>query len=291
MKQRPRLNKQIFKPLRKRRIGRIIDKLTFGKIMLIWISTIFFFGLVYFFLSGNMSYLSYSKSELEITNVWESIYFSFVTATTTGFGDIIPLGNFRIVAIFEVVFGLLLLALVTSRLVSIKQDVLLSEIYDLSFNEKINSIRSSLLLFRQNIERTIAKTDQESYSKKDVDDIYIYLSSLKDILNEVWDIFYKPNENRYIKKIDPVNTELILNSLLSSFEKIHELNLHLNKKQITWKDEATMMITRNCLSLFDNIFSTIRSYKISDKALKDLKKREKKIIRILRKISRRCNKN
>ncbi|MFH1053448.1 MAG: potassium channel family protein [Candidatus Woesearchaeota archaeon] len=282
MKHISRLNKQIFKPLRKRRIGRIIDKLTFGKIMLIWISTIFFFGLAYFFLSGSMSYLSYSKSELEITNVWDAIYFSFVTATTTGFGDIIPLGNFRIVAIFEVVFGLLLLALVTSRLVSIKQDVLLSEIYDLSFNEKINSIRSSLLLFRQNIERTIAKTDQETYSKKDVDDIYIYLSSLKDILNEIWDIFYKQNENRYIKKIDPVNTELILNSLLSSFEKLHELNLHLNKKKIVWKDEATMMITRNCLSLFDNIFSTIKSYKISDKALKDLKKREKGIIRILK---------
>ncbi len=92
-----------------------------------------------------------------INNLPDSIYFSFVTATTTGFGDFLPQGWFKLIVIAEVICGLLLLALVTSKLVSIKQDILLKEIYDMSFYERINRLRSGLLLFRQNLVSSSAR--------------------------------------------------------------------------------------------------------------------------------------
>ena len=117
-----------------------LDKLTFFKIFLIWTSVIVIFGLIYFFFTTTRAFLFYTTSNSTVDQVLDAIYFSFITATSTGYGDIVPSGVFKIITIFEVVFGLLLLAFVTSRLISIKQDIILTEIYEISFNEKINRL-------------------------------------------------------------------------------------------------------------------------------------------------------
>src|SRR3989338_6930496 len=122
-----------------------IDKLKFIHILILWVFIIMSFGMAYYFLANVNSFLYYNLDQSPITRVIDAVYFSFVAATTTGFGDIIPMGVFKIVSIIEVIFGLLLLALVTSKLVSIKQDMILDEIYESSLNEKINRLRSSLL--------------------------------------------------------------------------------------------------------------------------------------------------
>jgi len=75
-------------------------------------------------------------------------------------------GFFKLISIFEVVFGLLLLAFVTSKLVSIKQDVILNEIYDISFNERLSMVRSSLLLFRQSLSRMMEKIEEIGKAKE-----------------------------------------------------------------------------------------------------------------------------
>jgi len=112
-----------------------IDRLKFKHIFLIWVSAIFFFGLIYHFSINSEAFLLYSKEGTHVSGIKDAIYFSFVTATTTGFGDIIPVGYFKTVAVIEVIFGLLLLAVVTSKLISIKQDAILSELYEFSLND------------------------------------------------------------------------------------------------------------------------------------------------------------
>src|SRR3989344_6939090 len=108
------------------RITRIFDKLTFFDMFMIWVLIISVFGVTFYFASDEASYLLYAKSNQAVSTLADSIYFSFITATSTGFGDIIPQGNFKTMAIFEVVFGLVLLATLTSKLVSIKEDAILT---------------------------------------------------------------------------------------------------------------------------------------------------------------------
>ena len=206
-----------------KKVSSLIDKLTFFKIFFIWTIVIFIFGFVYFIFSSIGSYLYFSRSGAPIDSVLDHIYFSFITATSTGYGDIIPIGFFKILAIVEVVFGLLLLAFVTSKLISIKQDIILNELYEISFNEKLSRLRSSLLLFRQNINRTIDKVESGTIRKREVQDIYVTLSSLEDILNEILFQMEKPEERGFTKVIDPLNTELIFTSITQSFEKFSEL--------------------------------------------------------------------
>ncbi len=142
-----------------------LDKTNFFHIFFIWALIIVIFGICYFILRTDNTLLYYISEKENVTRLTDAIYFSFVTATSTGFGDIIPLGFFKLMAVLEVIFGLMLLAFVTSKLVSIKQDVILTEIYDLSFNEKINRIRASMLFFRQQISRLIAHIESDTIKK------------------------------------------------------------------------------------------------------------------------------
>ncbi|MBI2665619.1 two pore domain potassium channel family protein, partial [Candidatus Woesearchaeota archaeon] len=139
-----------------------LDKITFTNILLVWTGTITMMGIAYFLLSNNISYLYYNSQDRVVDSLLDSIYFSFVTATSTGFGDIIPIGTFKVFAILEVIIGLLLLSFVTFKLVSLKQDLILNDIYEISFHEKLNRIRSSLLLFRQNTSKFISKLEDGS---------------------------------------------------------------------------------------------------------------------------------
>ena len=110
-----------------------VDRVTFIHILVVWIVVISSFGIVYFLLASKNAYLLSTASNIPVQGIIDHIYFSFVTATTTGFGDIVPMGYFKLIAIVEVTFGFMLLAFVTSKLVSLKQNVLLDEIYDISF--------------------------------------------------------------------------------------------------------------------------------------------------------------
>ena len=79
-----------------------------------------------------------------------------------------------------------------------------------------------MLLFRQNISRLISKVEEEVIRKREIHDLYAHLSSLEDILNEIQFLMEKPEERRFTKVIDPLNTELIFISIIHSFERFSE---------------------------------------------------------------------
>ncbi len=239
------------------------DRLTFIRILLLWLLIVSLFGFIFHFFSSNSAYLFSTITKQPINSLLESIYFSFISATTTGFGDIVPTGNFKIIATIEVIFGLLLLAVVTSKLVSIKQNVIIGELYEISFNEKINKIRSALLLFRQTMSRLIARIDDNTIRKKEVKDIYIEISSLDNILSELETFVSRQKlSNSYMKQLDPVSAELLLHSINLSFLKLNELIEDLvSSHKHEWKRPVTTNIIKVCMASYENIFAKIKSMK------------------------------
>jgi len=215
-----------------------IDSLTFTRIFTVWVAVVILFGLIYHFNTTENSYLSFTKTGNYVDKVQDTVYFSFITATTTGFGDIAPNGYFKFISIIEVILGLLLLALVTSKLVSIKQDLLLGEIFEISFKERINRLRSSLLLFRQNISRQMSRKSDDSRAQ---------LFMLKETLNEIYAIL--PNEKQ-VRKIGSTDLEILLNSMILSFEKLRD---YLKKRP------ANERLVMTCLNLADKIFDQAKA--------------------------------
>ncbi|MBN1377098.1 two pore domain potassium channel family protein [Candidatus Woesearchaeota archaeon] len=279
--------KDMFKRINNRNLIRWMDNLTFFKILIILTIVIIIFGVTYIIFSNNSSFLLNNQEGKHVSGIKDSIYFSFVAATTTGFGDIIPMGMFKFIAIIEVIFGLLLIAFVTSKLVSIKQDVILSEVYELSFNEKINRIRSSLLLFRQNIDRIMGKIEENSIKKREINNIHIHISSLEDVISDLIHIIVKQKRDKsstyFIKSIDSVNTELILNSIITSFEKLYDLIFLMAQNKTEWKTDINILILNKCLNMNETLFNQLISSNIIIKEkLNDIISQKNKIVSLIK---------
>ena len=259
----------------------LLDRLNFIHILLFWFVVILAFGFFYIAFSTGPSFLSQSGQPVD--NFFDAIYFSFVTATTTAFGDIVPVGFIRVIAIVEVVFGLLLLALVTSKLVSIKQDAILNEVYEISFNERLNRLRSSLLLFRQNVERVISKIEDKSFVKRDIVIVNSNLPSLRDILIEIKDLSKKDKKNSmFLRTMDSVTTELLFNSVISSLDKLDELFDLLKSKGFAHKELVHIESINDSLEIIDSLFNDLPVI-IKKDTVNDLIKRKEASVERLRK--------
>ena len=245
------------------------DKVEFWHIFFAWVSIVILFGLIFFYASNPASNLTYTHTQKPVADLMDHIYFSFITATTTGFGDIVPVGYFKILAIIEVTFGLLLLAVVTSKFISIKQDIILTEIYEISFFEKINRIRSSLLLFRQNAGRLISKIEDGTIQKREIHDLYTLLSPLEDILSELSPLVNPQSKNLFTKVLDGTNTELLLTSITHSFEKLEELLKILNDKGQEWRRDITLNVISHSIDLNNSLFEKINRLHTLDIARAD----------------------
>lgn len=73
-----------------------------------------------------------------------AVYFSFVTATSIGYGDIVPVGLARVVAVAEAISALLIFGAVIAKFVSHRQDELMIEIHRTTFEERLDRVQSNL---------------------------------------------------------------------------------------------------------------------------------------------------
>ena len=247
--------KEVKRHLRKPR--HLLDRMNFAAILLIWVGIVVLFGIIYHVLQTDDTQLFYVVEKQPLKEAADAVYFSFVAATTTGFGDIVPQGWFKLLAIAEVVLGLLLLALVTSKLVSLKQDIILGELYEISFYEKINRLRSTLLLFRQNLDKVMTRVEENRLKTREIPALYMYLSSFEDVLNEFLSLV-SMDRNRYLKDLDPVSAELLLSSMVQSFEKVNELAAMLDEHKIAWNDSLTSELLKRCSTTTHDLFDRMR---------------------------------
>ena len=265
----------------KRHLGKprhLLDRMNFPAILLIWLGLVVLFGMIYYYAQGDAASLFHVVERHSMTNLIESLYFSFVAATN-GFGDIVPQGWFRLLAVTEVALGLLLVALITSKLVSLKQDIILGELYEISFYEKINRLRSTLFLFRQNLDRVMTRAEENRLKAREIHALYMYFSSFEDVLNEFLSLATM-NKSRYLKNIDPVSAELLLGSIVHSFEKVNELSNILDSHKIAWNDTLTTELLKRCTATTNDIFDRIRLSKdLGKEALENLTHRKNAALR------------
>ncbi len=255
------------------------DRVKFWHILSMWVAMVVLFGFMFYFFSGTSAHLTYTLNQKPVLGLWDNIYFSFVTATTTGFGDVVPVGFFKVLAVLEVMFCLLLLSLVTSKLISIKQDIILTEIYEISFFEKINRLRSSLLLFRQNATRLIAKVEDGSIQKREIHDMYTLVAPFEDLLSELSPLVNPQSKNLFTKVLDATNTELLLTSITHSFEKLYELLKVLNDKEHEWRREINLSVMSRCIELNGSLFDKIRGLHTMDaRRIAELSEQNSKVI-------------
>ncbi len=277
MKKNQQTKKGSFSNSTSKRIYNFIDRVSFLHILLIWLGIVISFGFIYKFFSGTTSFLQLNQTQSVVHNLLDSIYFSFVSATTTGFGDITPLGSFRVLSTLEVVISLLIVAIVTSKLISLKQNVILDELYEITFLERINRMRSALLLFRQDIHNLIHKVEDGLVKKRDIQSLYQQLGTFKENINEITAALF--HQNKYFtKQLDEMNAKLIANSMNHSFQRLVELLETLTVQGFLWTTDKNIMFLEKSLQSYTDFYTQLKRTKILDvQTIKDFCK-EKDIV-------------
>ncbi len=76
--------------------------------------------------------------------LWTSLYFSIVTATSVGYGDVTPTGIVRPLAMTEAVLGLLIFGFVISKFLGRRQEELVEEIHRIAFEDRLDRVQMNL---------------------------------------------------------------------------------------------------------------------------------------------------
>ncbi len=103
---------------------------------------------------------------------WEialnAIYFSLVTALSIGYGDIVPMGASKILAMTEAMGALFVFGILVSKPISYRQELALSQVHVLTFNQAVKSVRETLFVLRRDLQ-TISEhaNEHQSLSKRD----------------------------------------------------------------------------------------------------------------------------
>lgn len=127
----------------------VIANFSLQKLVGIWLGMIVVFGLIYWLSGIGMGWglqAGNTAVKPDLDGLGTAIYFSFVTALSIGYGDVIPTGALRIFAIIEGIAGLLIFGCVISKLVSRRQEELTEEIHQTTFEDRLDRVRTNLHL-------------------------------------------------------------------------------------------------------------------------------------------------
>jgi hypothetical protein len=136
--------------------ARFIDALadrSIAELFSLWLAIVVACGVVYWLLARVVP-AALSTGGGGVTGLLPALYFSAVTATSIGYGDIVPTGVARVLAIAEGMAGLILFGCVVSKFVSRRQEQLIDDIHHITFEERLGRVRTNLLLVRAELQAT-----------------------------------------------------------------------------------------------------------------------------------------
>jgi len=117
------------------------------QLLLIWVGAILLSGCAYWLgaLMGEHALVEGGRPiGADLNGFASALYFSFVTATSIGYGDIVPVGGARVIAVAEAIGALLVFGAVVAKFVSHRQEELVNEIHRLTFEERLDRVETNL---------------------------------------------------------------------------------------------------------------------------------------------------
>jgi hypothetical protein len=205
---------------------RFVDALadrSVGSLFWVWVEIVLGCGVVYWLLawaSPRFALLSNGVPvERGLRGLLPAIYFSAVTATSIGYGDIVPAGAARVLAVAEGIAGLILFGCVVSKFVSRRQEELIGEIHRIAFEDRLGRVRTNLLLVRSELQATARLCDGQDIPPREAmrrveSAAMVFVGEL----HAVHDLLYRPQDTP-----EEAVLEAILAGLASVFREFNEL--------------------------------------------------------------------
>lgn len=151
-----------------------------------------------------------------------SLYFSIVTATSTGYGDIVPYGFSKVLSSIQSISALIIFAVFITRLVSQEQEIALKEIHRLTYEDVFHNTREGFFIIRKDIDRILGKVERrESLTPQDWEDLATAYKLGQSLLLEIPD-FYDAEDN-HLYTIDERREQLLQEAVHRTLHRINQL--------------------------------------------------------------------
>lgn len=217
-------------------LTRIIDAITglsYQTLFMLWISMALLFAGLYFAFGTVPGHGPEQLEGLEpLSHFLNSLYYSVITATSTGYGDITPLGFSKVLASTQSILALFIFAIFVTKLVSHRQDIALKQIHKLAFEDTFHNIREGLHIVRKDCDRLIIKAGTEHLlTEQEWEDLATAYRQAQSFLRRIPDFYDKLNR---LYTLDIRREELLHDGVKRTLRRVLHLLEVLGSKHIDW---------------------------------------------------------
>lgn len=227
-----------------------ITRWSYTELALLWISVILCFALAYFTLAQWLP--SHAPSpigeETLLHRIGDSLYFSIVTATTVGYGDITPQGISKVLVCIQSVLAFFVFGVCVSKLVTNKQEIAIEQMYKLTFEDVFRNTREGLYIVRKDIDHVRMQAEASgTVDAEHWENLAIAYKQAESILSEIPQ-FYTGTDSFYT--IDERREQLLQEAVHRTLRRINHLLDRLSTLAVDWtRDTPSMEELRNLVTL------------------------------------------
>ncbi|MFC1528968.1 potassium channel family protein [Candidatus Latescibacterota bacterium] len=127
----------------------LVNRLTILHMIFVFGITIVLFSILFYLLTLNGHGIVFSYTDDRIPGFLECIYFSVVTISSLGYGDIRPTGISKYACSVEVLLGFAFIGLIIAKLASRKQDFYIHDVYSSLVKKNIEGFRETYSLLAE----------------------------------------------------------------------------------------------------------------------------------------------
>jgi len=224
---------------------------TYAQLFSLWLMINAAFALAYLglFLSVPAHAPNFSVHASTLEHILDSLYFSVVTATTIGFGDIVPQGFSKLLTMIQSTMALLVFTVLVGKLVSQRQDQTLHEVHRMTFEGVFYHIRHVLFIVRKDFDALILKLESSGkLEKQDWENLTTAYLQSHTLIEEIPTLYN--GQGFDLHNVDLNHEKLIFEALHRTLVRINTLIGAMEKAGLDWKNhEASFRELRKLLNI------------------------------------------
>lgn len=172
-----------------------------------------------------------------IDRLGNSMYFSIITATSIGYGDIVPMGLSKTLSGIQAIVGLFIFAVLVGKLVSQQQELAVRQMHKLTYEDVFHNTREGLYIIRKDFDRMIDKVEcKVPLSTMDWEDLATAYKQGQSLILEIPE-FYSPEETP-LYTIDARREQLLMEAVHRTLHRINHLLDVFSMAGIDWSAQV-----------------------------------------------------